>query len=170
MGASESKTDGIDVDVDVADAPVDKTPTPINSTLSEADTSADDAKPSTPQAVYRTADAPAADPLAVYRSSPSTRSRRRTRRSSRRQASRQASGPSITRHNLNNYVFSAFALAGLHGCVCPGGPTRRASGTGRGDRDPGGATGASSRGVAGGVGARDAFRAASLISAMRAFF
>ena len=41
-------------------------PAPINSTLSEADTSADDAKPSTPQAVYRTADAPAADPLAVY--------------------------------------------------------------------------------------------------------
>ena len=54
MGASESKTDDIDVDVDVADAPVDKTPTPINSTLSEADTSADDAKPTTPEAVYRT--------------------------------------------------------------------------------------------------------------------
>ena len=35
MGASESKPDAIDVDVDVADAPVDKTPTPINSTLSE---------------------------------------------------------------------------------------------------------------------------------------
>ena len=35
MGASESKTDGIDVDVDVADAPVDKTPTPTGSTLSE---------------------------------------------------------------------------------------------------------------------------------------
>ena len=66
MGASESKTDSIDVDVDVADAPVNKTPTPISSTLSEADTSADDAKPATPQAVYRTADAPAADPLAVY--------------------------------------------------------------------------------------------------------
>ena len=66
MGASESKTDDIDVDVDVADAPADKTPTPINSTLSEADTSADDAKPATPQAVYRTADAPAEDPLAVY--------------------------------------------------------------------------------------------------------
>ena len=61
MGASESKTDDIDVDVDVADAPADKTPTPINSTLSEADNSADDAKPATPQAVYRTADAPAAD-------------------------------------------------------------------------------------------------------------
>ena len=57
MGASESKTDGIDVDVDVADAPVDKTPTPTGSTLSEVD----DAKPATPQAVYRTADAPAAD-------------------------------------------------------------------------------------------------------------
>ena len=28
MGASESKTDAVDVDVDVADAPVDKTPTP----------------------------------------------------------------------------------------------------------------------------------------------
>jgi len=66
MGASESKTDGIDVDVDVADAPVDKTPTPINSTLSEADTSADDAKPSTPQAVYRTADAPEAGALDKY--------------------------------------------------------------------------------------------------------
>jgi hypothetical protein len=67
MGASESKTDDIDVDVDVADAPVDKTPAPINSTLSEADTSADDAKPATPQAVYRTADAPAeADALAMY--------------------------------------------------------------------------------------------------------
>ena len=60
MGASESKTDGIDVDV--ADAPVDKTPTPTGSTLSEVD----DAKPATPQAVYRTADAPAQDPLAVY--------------------------------------------------------------------------------------------------------
>jgi len=57
MGASESKTDSIDVDVDVADAPVDKTPTPTGSTLSEVD----DAKPATPQAVYRTADAPAAD-------------------------------------------------------------------------------------------------------------
>ena len=41
MGASESKTDSIDVDVDVADAPADKTPAPINSTLSEADTSAE---------------------------------------------------------------------------------------------------------------------------------
>ena len=40
-----------------ADAPVDKTPTPTGSTLSEVD----DAKPATPQAVYRTADAPAAD-------------------------------------------------------------------------------------------------------------
>ena len=66
MGASESKTEDIDVDVDVADAPVDKTPTPINSTLSEADTSADDAKPSTPQAVYRTADAPEAGALDKY--------------------------------------------------------------------------------------------------------
>ena len=71
-----------------------------------------------------------------------------------------------TRHN--SYVFSAFARSGLHGCVCPGGPTR--TGTGRGDRDPGGATGASSRGVAGGVGAREAARAFALISAMRAFF
>ena len=62
MGASESKTDGIDVDVDVADAPVDKTPTPTGSTLSEVD----DAKPSTPQAVYRTADAPEAGALDKY--------------------------------------------------------------------------------------------------------
>ena len=62
MGASESKPDAIDVDVDVAEAPAP----PISSTLSEADTSADDAKPATPQAVYRTADAPEADPLAVY--------------------------------------------------------------------------------------------------------
>ena len=62
MGASESKTDGIDVDVDVADAPVDKTPTPTGSTLSEVD----DAKPATPQAVYRTADAPEAGALDKY--------------------------------------------------------------------------------------------------------
>ena len=62
MGASESKTDGIDVDVDVADAPVDKTPTPTGSTLSEVD----DAKPTTPQAVYRTADAPEAGALDKY--------------------------------------------------------------------------------------------------------
>ena len=62
MGASESKTDGIDVDVDVADAPVDKTPTPTGSTLSEVD----DAKPATPQAVYRTADAPEAGALDQY--------------------------------------------------------------------------------------------------------
>ena len=55
--------------------------------------------------------------------------------------------------NLNNRRFSAFARSGLRCCVCPGGPTR--TGTGRGDRDPGGATGASSRGVAGGVGADD---------------
>ena len=61
MGASESKTDGIDVDV--ADAPaVDKTPTPTGSTLSEVD----DAKPATPQAVYRTADAPEAGALDKY--------------------------------------------------------------------------------------------------------
>ncbi len=62
MGASESKTDGIDVIVDVADAPVDKTPTPTGSTLSEVD----DAKPATPQAVYRTADAPEAGALDKY--------------------------------------------------------------------------------------------------------
>ena len=65
MGASESKPDAIDVDVDVAEAPAPPITT-INSTLSEADTSAEDAKPATPEAVYRTADAPAADPLAVY--------------------------------------------------------------------------------------------------------
>ena len=61
MGASESKPDDIDVDVDVADAP----PPPVSMSM-DSMASADDAKPSTPQAVYRTADAPAADPLAVY--------------------------------------------------------------------------------------------------------
>ena len=51
MGASESKPDAIDVDVDVAEAPAPPI-TSIGSTLSEADTSAEDAKPATPQAVY----------------------------------------------------------------------------------------------------------------------
>ena len=64
MGASESKTNDIDVDVDVAQAPAPPI-TPISSTLSEA-ASVDDAKPATPQAVYRTADAPEAGALDQY--------------------------------------------------------------------------------------------------------
>ena len=64
MGASESKTNDIDVDVDVAQAPAPPI-TPISSTLSEA-ASVDDAKPATPQAVYRTADAPEAGALDKY--------------------------------------------------------------------------------------------------------
>ena len=87
MGASESKTDDIDVDVDVADAP----PPPVSMSM-DSMASADDARPATPQAVYRTADAPAEEGVRLEAARARRHGGGRDRvRGARRSAGRRAS-------------------------------------------------------------------------------